>query len=142
MDDVKFEICQIRYATWTEGAILGYGGARYACWVAEKADESGKIVTVAKTEKYERSDYDYGLSGRGRADHLMLIQKLASKGWEPAGTDQAGTITAMRRRLTPSPDDAKPELTELLKQLASLMEAGLLTPEEFDAKKAEILRRM
>jgi hypothetical protein len=43
---------------------------------------------------------------------------------------------------TPQPSSPSPDFFEQLKKLADLRDAGVLTQEEFQAKKAEILGRI
>ena len=46
---------------------------------------------------------------------------------------------------TPAPSvapPAEPDMADQIKKLAELRDAGILTPEEFDAKKGELLARM
>lgn len=52
------------------------------------------------------------------------------------------TIATQAAPATASPDTVVPDPMEQLKKLGELRDAGLLTPEEFDSKKAQILARM
>ena len=42
----------------------------------------------------------------------------------------------------PRPQETAPDFTDQLRKLAERRDAGVLTPEEFDAKKTELLSRM
>lgn len=74
--------------------------------------------------------------------------------WIPTTTDIAAFTAAVKEamngghRAASSPPPAAPvappapDVMGQLKQLGELRDAGVLTPEEFDAKKAELLRRL
>ncbi|WP_374460767.1 SHOCT domain-containing protein [Microbacterium sp.] len=72
-----------------------------------------------------------------RAAILNAMQEQEAKASAPI------VVNAPAPSATPSPAPAAaPDLTAQLQQLASLRDAGILTEEEFAAKKAEILARM
>jgi len=61
---------------------------------------------------------------------------------QKAISTQAVNVTVAQQQAPAAPAPAAPDLAAQLQQLAGLRDAGVLTPEEFDAKKAEILARM
>ncbi|MCB8942499.1 MAG: SHOCT domain-containing protein [Ardenticatenaceae bacterium] len=83
-------------------------------------------------EEYEKRHEEY----------QKMISHLLNEGWEPAATNEHGGITLMKRPITESEHQATNDPVNLLRQLANLHEAGILTDQEFEAKKAEILKRM
>jgi hypothetical protein len=75
-----------------------------------------------------------------------LLQQLMNDGWEVVATNERGKVTQMKKLMpaaqtTPSASQT-PSNIELLQQLASLRDASILTEEEFQTKKAEILKRL
>lgn len=77
--------------------------------------------------------------------------------WIPVNTDLAAFTSAVKQSMTPEPSAPLPAPTAAaapapggtggdvmaqLKQLGELRDAGVLTPEEFDAKKTELLSRL
>lgn len=79
-------------------------------------------------------------------------QVVPGPGEKPTVTEQAFSLVSgiIKDRLpiptkTPPADQAPvttPDVTELISKLASLREAGILTDDEFSAKKAELLARL
>ena len=77
--------------------------------------------------------------------------------WIPVNTDLAAFTSAVKQSVTPGPSAPVPapasaaapapggtggDVMAQLKQLGELPDAGVLTPEEFHAKKAELLSRL
>ncbi|WP_313624248.1 SHOCT domain-containing protein [Microbacterium sp.] len=71
-----------------------------------------------------------------RSAILGAMQEQEAKASAPVVVQAAAPIAA------PAPAAAAPDLTAQLQQLAALREAGVLTEEEFAAKKADILARI
>jgi hypothetical protein len=70
------------------------------------------------------------VAGTATAASGRVARRQQSKN---AAEDQPAAATA------PVPDPAPPEYMEELEQLAKLRDQGILSPEEFDAKKKQIL---
>ena len=66
-----------------------------------------------------------------------LVVRMGRDGWEP--TD--GGMTSLKRTKPTTLTEAN-NPTSLLQQLANLRDAGILTQQEFETKKAEILKRI
>lgn len=71
-----------------------------------------------------------------------MISHLLNEGWESAATNEDGGITLMKRQIIEAEPQAATDPVNLLKQLANLHDGGILTDQEFQAKKAELLKRM
>jgi hypothetical protein len=65
-----------------------------------------------------------------------------SPGAGPAGDKKAGTKGAPQAPVSGSASEAAGSVLALVEQLARLKEKGILTEEEFTAKKAELLKRL
>jgi len=99
---------------------------------------SGSII-IFKEEEVEFKGRD--IAKKDETAYQKLITHLKSEGWEAAGTDDE-KITSMKRRVGSPAIQATNNPTELLKQLTNLRDAGVLTEQEFQTKKVEILKRM
>lgn len=51
-------------------------------------------------------------------------------------------ISRVRRAATPAPEKPEPDIMDQIRKLGELRDAGLITPQEFDAKKSELLERL
>ena len=77
-----------------------------------------------------------------------LEARLASAGWEPIGDPSVRSGALMKRRLDAKASAERPTSSaganpvETLKQLAELRDSGVLTEEEFEGKKKDILAEM
>ena len=140
MDDHEFEICQIRRVIKTGAFNMTVS------FVAEKTTLTGNEV-IARSKKAVSRFNGFvwqppprNLLGEMAAElHQQVLSQLLAERWEPTATDKDGKITALKRLVEIGTKRPKPEPTELLKQLASLRDAGVLTKEEYDEKKKEIL---
>jgi hypothetical protein len=68
-----------------------------------------------------------------KADLKLLVEALRQR-----LADGSGAAPAMQQ----AAQTAQPDVMDQLRKLAELRDAGILTTEEFDAKKAELLRRL
>jgi len=114
-------------------------------WEARKTTPSG-LVTFAQSNEVEATNvldkrYQEYIDKESNV-YQQLITKLANEGWEPAATDQLGRITLMKRHSAQSEAQTAAGSIGLIQQLANLRDAGVLTEQEFQTKKAEILKRM
>lgn len=128
----KWEICEIEENTLKEGFLFQ---KTYWQWKAIKRTPSGTKEVIFETKPVEvTQQWD---------QHQFLISRLASKGWEPTKHDEVGHVLSMKRRIDdPTSSRVTTDPTDLLQQLANLRAAGILTEQEFQTKKAEILKRM
>jgi predicted Zn-dependent peptidase len=60
----------------------------------------------------------------------------------PLKTDHFGNVTSMTRQMRTTAEKGSPDYAELLKKLAELKNAGILTEAEFEQKKKHLLSRM
>jgi len=138
----RYEVCQIRRL----GQVVGWSGVK-VWFVAEKVTPDGNEV-IGQSKVYQpESSFFGGTDYRKKADaeaelHQALLAQLLADGWEPTGTDDEGKIMALRKPLASAAQDKDTEPSGLLKKLASLRDAGILSQQEYDEKKAEILRRL
>jgi hypothetical protein len=142
MDDQEYEICQMHRV------VKAGSFSTTVYFVAEKSTITGNEV-IAKSNKAVSRFNGFvwrpsprTLLGEMAAElHQQLLDELVAQGWEPSATDKNGKVTALKRLAEIKTKRYKSESTELLKQLAALRDAGILTEEEFEEKKAGILRR-
>jgi len=128
-----WETCEIVIETVRGGGF--FGGSRLR-WVARKITTSG-VEVIATSDEFKMGPSD---DENAKATHNKLVAHLAYEGWEPAA-DAGGQVTLMKRRIGEQSAQATTS-ADLLQQLANLRSAGILTEQEFRAKKAEILKRI
>ena len=134
-----------------------FGGGPSGKFEAVRMTPSGPEV-VDETPKFhsrlintEHPDVDnsgpqmcrYGYNREADAEYDKLVARLSAQGYRPVRSNHNGWIDLMSRQsgsIPQSTDSTEP--TELLRQLNNLLRAGILTQQEFDAKKSEILRRI
>jgi hypothetical protein len=140
MDDQEFETCQIRRLI-KSGAF-----STTVSFVAEKSSITGNEViarspkVVSRFNGFVWTPTPRTLLGELAAElHQQVLSQLLAEGWEPAGTDKDGKVMFLKRRVEIKSKALKPEKTELLKQLAALRDAGVLTNAEYEEKKKAIL---
>jgi hypothetical protein len=138
MSQPNYQYCNIEFLSRHEKSFLGLNDKTYQKLVAKVA---GK--TIFETEEYDVYK-DGGLESLNK-HYKELRDKLLDDGWEIVAADN-GYVRQMKKlvqavQTTPSAAQT-PSNVELLQQLASLRDAGILTEEEFQTKKAEILKRL
>ena len=155
MSERKTEICHIRLVEEVEKEgvlqqlsrlVIPIPSKISVRYIAEKMTDSG-LQTITKSQIYwyrmplfpKPEDMEEHRKYFETIYHQVL-DKLLADGWEPAGADATGKVTSLKK--IPLTETSTSDPTELLGKLASLREAGLLTQDEFEAKKAEILRRL
>lgn len=168
MSQSQVETCQIRLSViGTEGR--GPGAIAKAIfsaivavslekddfrWIAEIITSTG-TKKIAESEKFTLEVKIFGREGRlpspedaavittqARLIRQQLLQRLQSDGWEFVTGGQDDRVMTLRRGKTSPLSLGDSDPTELLKKLASLRDAGVITSDEFEAKKAEILKRL
>lgn len=121
---------------WADRVELHGHGKPLSLLGAGKGVESMPISSVASVEA--RNEGVWGvveIHGSGNS-----IKTRVSQGEAPRVRQIIADLVHKAQVSTDSSPAVLP--TDQLRQLAELRDAGILTPEEFDAKKAEILRRM
>jgi hypothetical protein len=150
MSNSNYQICKIeRIDRKIHGGLFGQDikewFLKYAAIVAGK--------NVVETKEYQfyptPKGFDPNKSFGVHIDEIAyqeLLQQLMNDRWEVVATDKKGRVTQMKKPMQAeqtAPSAAQtPSNIELLQQLASLKDAGILTEEEFQTKKAEILKRL
>jgi len=102
-----------------------------------KSTSGGSYAFSDEREAERRAERD-----AKKAAYDQTIAYLSNEGWEPAATTEGGHVTLMKRQIIDPDNQAKTDSVSLIQQLANLRDAGILTEQEFQAKKAEILKRV
>lgn len=114
-------------------------------WYVIKLTSSGR-EQIYQSETWGSTNDDFtGKKNRRKMGEYYheMINFLLAQGWEPVQTDAIwGHISMMKREVGAKTPTASLDPTNLLEQLASLHKAGILTDEEYQAKKTEILNRI
>ena len=163
---MEFEICRLIFLQQTSGKswwevrqptsgqeMVIFRGESYVDQYWKRTHSvTGALVQMLGNVDKER----YRSEEQKKAANLRLVAQLASIGWEPTTFDDKGLVTSLKRvKSEPETKNAernqsahsqkpisKPSPDELLRQLATLRDAGILSQDEFDAKKSEILKRI
>ncbi|WP_068434168.1 PH domain-containing protein [Piscicoccus intestinalis] len=98
------------------------------------------------------SSFEQSKNMMGHAVTFFASGNRVHMKWIPINTDLAAFTSAVKQSMAPgdaSPaptaqpaNDGRGDVMAQLKQLGELRDAGIVTPEEFDAKKAELLSRL
>jgi Short C-terminal domain len=86
-----------------------------------------------------------GVDSASVAPNCIPISKGKVKAWEPQLERLRRLIAEARAPMqaaAPAPASNGPSVAERLKQLAELRDAGIVSPEEFEAKKAQLLNEL
>jgi hypothetical protein len=134
----QWETCEIQQLAIGEKKTGIFSKTSVWRWEAKRTTPSG-VETIAKSREFEAP---WKADSQIREAYQELIADLASEGWEPAAHDETGQVTLMRRQIGGARAHATTNPADLLEQLANLRAAGILTEQEFQTKKAEILKRM
>ncbi len=102
---------------------------------AAAAREEASILDGHGYEPTMRSEQ----GGEIKVANVLLLGALAAL---PGQARTAGTFTVTYRLRSAPPSSSAGEPADLLRKLADLHSAGVLTDEEFRAKKAQLLTRM
>ncbi len=158
----KWENCEIKVVTVREAkqGMFKYTYGIYY-WEAHMMTPSGP-KTLYKSNEFEPGtgyldidSYDSefpetactkGMKGNEKCDaeYERMIATLGEDGWQPSRTNRNGWIVLLKRQVGSGEvtNAQTANLGSLLEQLANLRNADVLTEQEFQTKKAEILRRM
>lgn len=131
-----WEYCELKYVK-IRGVIK-----EIMQWQAHKPTLSGSPLIIFKSEEFARGwSYEKTEEMYEKA-YRQLVAQLTIAGWEPVTYRGNGKIESMKRQVDGDTTDSTTNPTDLIKQLANLRDAGILTEQEFQTKKAEILKRM
>jgi Bacterial PH domain/Short C-terminal domain len=124
-DTLLTSVSDIRTVTPAMGGVLGYGHI----WIVTAAGDAGRDRFTA-------------VRGAEAFKHHVLEQKVGSAAARTGGATASGPApTAVPAQPITSADVAL-EVTQLIRHLANLRDAGAITQDEYEAKKAEWLRRI
>ena len=140
-DDPSTEICRIRQVTDKKPLRMDI------YFVAEQIGKSGAEI-IASSDILTSKNMGYGwspptvkaLGPMSERLHEQLAHRLIMEGWEPVEKDINGIAVELKRGVK----KAAPQLegaASLLGYLMLLLDAGILTQEEFEAKKALVMKR-
>ena len=161
----KWETCEIHYVCIKSGGF--FSGIPTCRWEARRITTSG-VEVIHKSPDFsarfagiEFRDQRYPQGGIAAAKGLpdneqcdteyeKMIAKLGLENWQPIKFNANGWIKLMSRPVidanTKPKERPESHIAEspinLLEQLAKLRDAGILTEQEFQAKKVEILKRL
>ena len=143
-----FEVCTVRLKSRHDHAgFFNAPSVHYDRYVAEVSSPSGTQI-IAQTDEFKTLDTSGANVAEGmqqastllREAHHRLLEELFKAGWEVLTTDDFGQAASLKREVGASNVASAP--SDLLVQLASLRDQGILTEQEYQAKKAELLRRL
>jgi len=159
MSQPQVETCQIRlkyvYKGFLRHASLVIANKQVFRWVAEvltgaRNDEITQTEefelrldeSVRKTDPLAEFESRAIITTEARLIRQQLLQQLQADGWEYVTSDPSDRITTLKRMKAQVASSDNLAFSETLRQLASLRDAGIITPEEFETKKAEILKKI
>jgi hypothetical protein len=143
MGETQYETCEVRLDQRKEG-----GGLFGKTFNYFKAIAGSRLV--AKSEEFPEISL-WQVEDKAQPFLNKLIQQLVADSWELVKQQRDAEEIIFEKRTmifrksnVKNSNTEKAALTpaELLRQLASLRDAGILTQEEFETKKAEILKRV
>jgi hypothetical protein len=153
----QFETCELEQVELREKKIWGFftyrfyrGTLHVYRWQAKQRTPLG-VSIIYKSDPFERHVFFPSPRGfpelRAEDDKIdnelyqRMLTDLARDGWEPAAWDRHWVVQ-MKRQIGPVDTYTGTDPVELLKQLQNLRDAGILTEQEFQTKKTEILKRI
>lgn len=149
----RVEFCELEVATVkkSKSGWINVDLGTYK-WQAYQTTPSGEKIIIYQSEPmicYLDEDLTprnktyalYHRNDESEKKYKQMLSALGNEGWEPEEYYSDVAIT-FKRKVDDSAHEETSENTKLLKQLASLRDAGILSDEEFQTKKAEILKRI
>jgi uncharacterized membrane protein YdbT with pleckstrin-like domain len=119
-------VTDVRLNIGALGKALGYGDLKI--FTASGAAGEDDFKTITKATEFRNA---------------MMAQRMHDQqGGAAAATPPAPAVAAAAPPVASAPAPAATPAADALQQLADLRDKGLITPQEYDAKKAEILQRM
>jgi Domain of unknown function (DUF4429)/Short C-terminal domain/Protein of unknown function (DUF2510) len=82
-----------------------------------------------------------GLNAAGKDENAVIFRKSQQDDFNLV-RERVEAYIAQKHAPQPAAPPAQPDVTDQLKKLAELRDAGVLTTEEFESKKAELLARL
>jgi len=125
VSDVKLDVGMV-------GKSLGYGDIKIMTMSGDAGADNFKSITQATEFRNAMMAQKMAEQTAARAPQAAAAAAAAA----PAPASVAAPAPA------PAPAPSAADSADAIKRLAELRDQGLLTPEEFEAKKAEILARM
>lgn len=123
------------YEGWTNSQTEDFPLNRISSVQWEAGMLLGKLIIFASGNKAEFTQMDKA-NGKALADAIRM--NIGAAASVPTGTSTPAQTATEHPRESPS----APDPFEQLRKLGELRDAGILTPEEFEAKKEQILNRM
>jgi uncharacterized membrane protein YdbT with pleckstrin-like domain len=122
------------------GRMLGYGTLK----VATASDSTDLVYeTMRAPAEFRRAMLDQKMEfEQADARHIAEAVRAAAPAPPTPATEVTVPIPAAPPPPPPAPAPAVPTVDERLRSLAKLRDDGLLTPEEFEAKKAELIDQL
>ena len=111
------------------GGLVAFGAHKMSQKDAERIEQH----TGVNPEELEDAELEQAMSELGIEDQTATAEELAQAGGEAAPASPAAAPQAA------VPSGGSSDYIAQLEKLASLRDAGILTDEEFNAKKAQIL---
>lgn len=151
-----FEYCQIELCEERRG---GFFKKIHYSWEAQKITPQGKEI-LFRSEEFPRlysgdPQKEKEDERKERAAREAVVGFLLAKGWIPDQLDEHGVVAILRRPVDAAPEPAPalaqsqaqtPAVTQsIVQRLETLREvhaAGLISDEEYAAKRSEILREI
>ena len=122
---------------WYEAVVEDSTGRRVVARSKEWPFETPGLIEAEALEAIRKRD-----AQRDTQSRTEVVNALLADGWQLAGLNDKGLPSTFRRLTTSTaPGAIKLDVALLLKDLDDLHQAGLLTEEEYAAKKGELLKR-
>jgi uncharacterized membrane protein YdbT with pleckstrin-like domain len=120
------------------GRMLGYGTLK----VATASDSTDLVYeTMRAPADFRRAMLDQKMEFE-QADAKHIAEAVRAAAPPPAPAPAAEVTVPLPVAPPPPPAPAEPTVEDKLRSLAKLRDDGIITPEEFEAKKAEILEQL
>ncbi len=149
-----FEYCQIELCEERRG---GFFKKIHYSWEAQKITPQGKEI-LFRSEEFPRlysgdPQKEKEDERKERAAREAVVSFLLARGWTPDQLDEHGVVAILRRPLEAEPTSASASAAapapaaaqSIIQRLETLKEvhaSGLISDEEYAAKRSEILREI
>jgi hypothetical protein len=105
-------------------------------WKPPGAIVNGYIAFSVPGGNEKQSSFGAATSDAGKDENAVIVNKKQAAEFLPLREAVEEALAAR------SGGQATPDVTDQLRKLADLRDAGIVTAEEFEAKKADLLRRL
>ena len=135
------KVTDVRLNVGVVGRQLGYGDVRILTGAGEAAADLFRTITDA-------AEFRNAMMTQQMGDQLVTRAAMTAAASRATAAPSAAPPAPAPKPAAPAPSPASAPTTsaaasaDAIKQLGELRDQGLLTPEEFEAKKAEILARI